>query len=517
MATGRKRKPVEPEVSHKAAGSNIDGSSPGFSQDVEAGAIPLDQADNTLHVNPKRYRELKGGAIKKGPVIYWMSRDQRVKDNWALLYACEVAERSGSNVVVAFNLVTEFLGAGSRQWGFLVRGLRQVEPKLQALNIPFYMMYGKAEDNLPKLCDDLGAGLLICDYVPVRSAQGWRTNTRDQLSIPMHQVDAHNVVPVWDASDKKETAARTIRKKIHTKLPGYLTDYPPIPKQKPWQCRRMPDVIDWDGLIAEVLQRGTDVPEVPWFKPGEDAAYDALTGSDGFLSPARLETYNTMRNDPCSPKAVSTLSAYLHFGHISGQRVALEASKHRKKYKPAVEAFLEEVVVRRELSDNYCHYEPNYDNIRGAAQWAQDSLEKHRTDPREYLYTLEQFEKAETHDELWNAGQLEMTHLGKMHGFMRMYWAKKILEWTESAEQALEIAIYLNDKYEMDGRDPNGYVGCMWSMCGVHDMGWTERPVFGKIRYMNYNGCKRKFKVQKYIDMVKEKVEELQNMNSRSP
>ncbi|DBA93622.1 hypothetical protein WJX82_009822 [Trebouxia sp. C0006] len=512
MAGGRKRKEkdmVENSDSKKAKAEEAQASS---SSEEEAG-LSSAASEGGIHVRPERIRELKGGEIKKGPVIYWMSRDQRSKDNWALLYACEVAQRSGSNVVVAFNLVTEFLGAGARQWSFLVRGLRQVEPKLKELNIPFYMMYGKAEDNVPKLVDDLGAGLLICDFVPVRAAREWRENTRDELSIPMHEVDTHNVVPVWEASDKKETAARTIRKKIHTKLPIYLEDFPEIPKQAEWKCKRMPDKIDWDGLIADVLQRGTDVPEVPWFKPGEDAAYDALSGKEGFLTPERLKTYNDMRNDPCSPKAVSTLSAYLHFGHISGQRVALEASKHRKKYKEAVDGFLEEVVVRRELSDNFCHYEPNYDNIKGAAQWAQDSLEKHKEDEREYVYSMEQFEKAETHDDLWNAAQNEMVHLGKMHGFMRMYWAKKIFEWTRTPEDALDISIRLNDKWEMDGRDPNGYVGCMWSICGVHDMGWKERPIFGKIRYMNYNGCKRKFKVQKYIDMVNEKVEELKNMH----
>jgi len=173
--------------------------------------------------------------------------------------------------------------------------------------------------------------------------------------------------------------------------------------------------------------------------------------------------------------------------------------EHGRSYSGGVASFIEEMVVRRELADNFCHYNEQYDSLAGAAQWAQDSLAKHAGDPREYVYTQAQLENAETHDDLWNAAQLQMVEVGKMHGFLRMYWAKKILEWTESPEEALRIAIYLNDRYELDGRDPNGYVGCMWSIAGVHDMGWTERQVFGKIRFMNYDGCKRKFDLPGFV------------------
>jgi deoxyribodipyrimidine photo-lyase len=163
------------------------------------------------------------------------------------------------------------------------------------------------------------------------------------------------------------------------------------------------------------------------------------------------------------------------------------------------ESFLEELIVRRELSDNYCFYNDKYDQFEGFHPWAQKTLNEHRGDKREYVYSLEEFEEAKTHDDLWNAAQMEMVRRGKMHGYMRMYWAKKILEWTESPESALEIAIYLNDKYELDGRDSNGYAGIAWSVGGVHDRAWNERPVFGKIRYMSYNGCKRKFDIKRYI------------------
>ncbi|XP_010918316.2 deoxyribodipyrimidine photo-lyase isoform X1 [Elaeis guineensis] len=259
-----------------------------------------------------------------------------------------------------------------------------------------------------------------------------------------------------------------------------------------------------------------EVPEIEWCEPGEDAAMEVLMGSkDGFLT-RRLKNYETDRNDPLKPKGLSGLSPYLHFGQISAQRCALEAQAWRKSCPKSVDAFLEELIVRRELADNFCYYQPLYDSLQGAWEWARRTLMDHSADEREHLYTKEQLEQARTADPLWNASQLEMVHYGKMHGFMRMYWAKKILEWTSRPEEALSIAIYLNDKYEIDGRDPNGYVGCMWSICGVHDQGWKERPVFGKIRYMNYAGCKRKFNVDGYIAYVKRLVAKPRKGNQKA-
>ena len=230
-----------------------------------------------------------------------------------------------------------------------------------------------------------------------------------------------------------------------------------------------------------------------WLVPGEDAAAGVFSD---FLS-GRLSSYNEKRNDP-NANSVSDMSPYLHFGQISAQRMALEILKSYPG-SPDTGAFLEELIVRRELSDNFCHFNTAYDSFEGFPQWARTTLNNHRRDEREYIYSKEQFELARTRDRLWNAAQSEMVKRGKMHGYMRMYWAKKLLEWTASPEDALATAIYLNDKYELDGRDPNGYAGCAWSIGGVHDRAWAERPVFGKIRYMNENGCKRKFDTERYI------------------
>jgi deoxyribodipyrimidine photo-lyase len=276
-------------------------------------------------------------------------------------------------------------------------------------------------------------------------------------------------------------------------LPEFLEEYPPLRKHPfPWQEKSIAH--DYRKSVGTL--RGDTVSEADWITPGEKAASRVLRRFIG----KKLASYDTRRNDPPAD-GQSGLSPYLHFGQISAQRVALEVSASAA-VKKSREAFLEELIVRRELSDNYCFYNRNYDNFGGFPEWARKTLHAHRNDRREYRYVRDQFENAQTHDDLWNAAQMEMVKRGKMHGYMRMYWAKKILEWTESPEKAMEIAIYLNDRYVLDGRDPNGYTGIAWSIGGVHDRAWNERPVFGKIRYMSYNGCKSKFNIKNYIHSV---------------
>ncbi|KAH8521791.1 hypothetical protein H0E87_002728 [Populus deltoides] len=463
---------------------------------------------NTI-VQPGRIRVIKEGSrgqVGGGPVVYWMFRDQRLKDNWALIHAVDQANRSNVPIAVAFNLFDQFLGAKARQLGFMLRGLCQLQSHIEeTLQIPFFLFLGEAEETIPAFLKDCGASLLVTDFSPLRQFRTCQDEICKRVSdsVTIHEVDAHNIVPIWVASEKLEYSARTLRGKINKLLPEYLIDFPmlQLPKNK-WVAATKQS-IDWNDLIDNVLRKGAEVPEIKWCEPGEDAAMEVLMGSkDGFLT-QRLKNYSTDRNNPLKPKGLSGLSPYLHFGQISAQRCALEARKVRNLSPQSADAFLEELIVRRELADNFCFYQPNYDSIHGAWEWARKTLADHASDKREHIYSKEQLEKAQTADPLWNASQMEMVCHGKMHGFMRMYWAKKILEWTRGPEEALAISIYLNDKYEIDGRDPGGYVGCMWSICGIHDQGWKERPIFGKIRYMNYAGCKRKFNVDGYITYVK--------------
>lgn len=469
-------------------------------------------AASTAGVQPGRIRVLKQASglsfdqkRLNGPVVYWMFRDQRVRDNWALIHAIDQANKSDVPVAIAFNLFDSFLGAKARQLGFMLRGLQKLHLHLEeTLKIPFFLFQGEAVDTIPNFLKECDASLLVTDFSPLREPRSWKEKICQRVgaSVSIHEVDAHNVVPVWVASNKMEYSAKTLRGKINKLLEEYLIDFPIFgPPERSWPSAS--SSIDWPSIIADVVRKGSEVPEIEWCTAGEDAAMEMLIGSqNGFLT-NRLKGYSTDRNNPLKPKALSSLSPYLHFGQIAAQRCALEARKVQKLYPQAIASFLEELVVRRELADNFCFYQPQYDNLKGAWDWAQKTLMDHASDKRELLYTRQQLEKGQTADPLWNACHLEMVHYGKMHGFMRMYWAKKILEWTSSPEEALATSIYLNDKYEIDGRDPNGYVGCMWSICGVHDQGWKERPVFGKIRYMNYKGCMRKFDVEGYIAYVK--------------
>ena len=284
--------------------------------------------------------------------------------------------------------------------------------------------------------------------------------------------------------------ARTIRPKIHRLLPEMLTPFPELPPHPhPWSTR--PPSLDFASLHAGLRVDGSVGP-VDWLQPGEAAAHDMLST---FLD-HRLDSYDK-RNDP-NQEVCSDLSPYLHFGMISAQAVVLEI-KRRGLYGEQIDSFVEELVVRRELSDNFCLYTADYDQVSGFPQWAQQTLDKHRNDPRTYLYSLEQFAGAATHEPLWNAAQQQLVSRGAMHGYMRMYWAKKILEWTPDAAEALRIAIFLNNRYALDGRESNGYTGIAWSLGGVHDRGWGERPIFGTIRYMNEAGARRKFDVPRYI------------------
>ncbi|KAI8127234.1 hypothetical protein FF38_03178 [Lucilia cuprina] len=430
----------------------------------------------------------------QGPVVYWMSRDVRVQDNWAFLYAQRLALKLQLPLVVVFCLVPKFLNATIRHYKFMLGGLQEVAEECNDLNITFQLLMGPAKERVPEFVATHDVAAVVCDFAPLRVPLQWVEDVKEKLpdSVPFIQVDAHNIVPVWVASDKQEYGARTIRNKINTKLPEFLTEFPALIEHN-IKFKTHLEKVDWKAAF-DSLQCDMSVDEVANIKPGYKAACQQLQE----FCEQRLKKFSDKRNDP-TQNALSGLSPWFHFGQISVQRCVLEVKEYKTKFKDSVEAFCEEAIVRRELADNFCYYNKNYDNLQGLHAWAAKTLNDHRKDKRNPCYTLEEFEKSRTHDDLWNSAQLQLVNEGKMHGFLRMYWAKKILEWTESPEQALEYAILLNNKYSLDGRDPNGYVGCMWSIGGIHDQGWAERAIFGKIRYMNYQGCKRKFDVNAFV------------------
>jgi deoxyribodipyrimidine photo-lyase len=441
-------------------------------------------------INEKRVRLLQTGSETSGPVIYWMSRDQRAHDNWALLFAQQLALEKKLPLVVVFNLVSEFLEATIRQYGFMLKGLTELTLELERYNIPFFLTTGKPEEEIPNFIKKFNAAVLVSDFDPLKIKRIWKREVAKKIQIPFYEVDAHNIVPCLQVSDKLEFAAYTIRPKINKALLEFMDEFPPLKKMNKSELNS--DRIDWRE-VKKSLRINYEVKEVDWIKSGEKAASKCL---HHFLE-NKFEDYHQLRNDP-TKDGQSNLSPYLHFGQISAQRIALETQRSNGN-KESEKSFLEELIIRRELSDNFCYFNPKYDSLSGFPDWAKTSLNEHRKDEREFVYSIEEFEQANTHEDLWNAAQTELLRTGKLHGYMRMYWAKKILEWSKSPEEALRIAIYLNDKYEVDGRDPNGYAGCAWSIGGVHDRPWFERPVYGKIRYMNRNGAKNKFDIDHYI------------------
>ncbi len=446
----------------------------------------------TIHeIAPQRVRLLKEGNDTGGPVVYWMTREQRVADNWALLQAQNFAMKHKRPLVVVFCLVPDYPGANIRHYGFMLKGLQEVEHNLQKLEIPFILLPGNPPETLARYLKKIKGAFLVTDFDPLRIKRFWQNDVAANMEGSFYVIDGHNIVPCWHASPKQEYGAYTLRPKLKKLLPGFLCDFPAIVSHSVGSKKISAAPVDWQKMYRYV--RDHSVQEVDWLMPGETAA---RVSAERFVKEG-LQKYIQNRNDP-NLDGQSNISPYLHFGHVAPQRVALLVNGS-KIYAEAKEAFLEELIIRRELADNFCYYNENYDRFEGFPNWARKTLNDHRADKREYQYSRETFEQGKTHDELWNAAQHQMVEWGKMHGYLRMYWAKKILEWSASPEQALRTAVCLNDKYELDGRDPNGYTGIAWSMGGVHDRAWKERTVLGKVRYMSYAGCVRKFDVKQYV------------------
>lgn len=469
-----------------------------------------------MSVKPERIRKLNDCEYTKGPIVYWMKRENRVKDNWSLLYAHELATAQKVPLLIVATIVPNFLGSGLRQHLFKIEALESVADELSLKNIPFFVIQSTTPHvDIVSFLKKYKAGALITDFFPLHLPKKWTEYICAQIQIPLYEVDAHNIVPCFIASPKQEYGAYTLRPKIHQRISEYLEEFPPLTKHLFEFSGKIP-LIHWAALKNNSEVNAKILP-VDWIHGDRQSAERLLSH---FIK-NKLPFYATDRNDP-NKDAQSNLSPHLHNGTLSPQRVALAILKHvgapiekilrRLKNKadlgfipnPSIldhaGAFLEELIVRRELSDNFCFYTEDYDTVDGFPAWAKKSHATHTGESREYLYTKKQFESAHTHDPLWNAAQQELISSGKLHGYMRMYWAKKILEWTKSPEQAMKIAIYLNDTYALDGGDPNGYAGIAWSIGGVHDRAWFERPVFGQIRYMNANGCKSKFNTTAYIN-----------------
>lgn len=439
-----------------------------------------------------------GGAC----VVYVMSRDQRAQNNYALQLAQACAQKQQLPLVVFFILYQRSNRRSREHITFMLEGLNELHKKLLEYGIPCIVQPYKNKNDVLARINKLDPYAIYADMNPLKRAKNrikWLSQSTNAL---VQVVDAHNIVPVWVASEKQEYAARTIRPKLYRQFDSFLVPAKPITRQAyPHRLVKKDELKAPTSFIDTVEYQKSGITHA--FTSGEKAAQRAL---NDFID-KRLRGYATNRNNP-NVDGLSNLSPYLHFGQLSSMDVVLraqEALQADSKLQQDVDALIEEIFIRKELSDNYCYYNKQYDSIEGAPDWAKTTLEAHKQDPREFIYSKAQFEHAQTHDDAWNAAQIELTRTGKMHGYMRMYWAKKVLEWSDNPADAHSLLCYMNDFYSLDGGDPNGYVGILWAVAGLHDRPWQERPVYGTIRSMVYAGLQRKFDVQQYVDKYYEK------------
>jgi len=445
-------------------------------------------------VAEERVRILNDATVRAGEyVLYWMQSSHRTEENPALRYAIERADQAHLPLIVYFGLWQSYPEANLRHFRFMLEGLAEVGHSLESKGIRFVLRTEAPEKGVCALAKN--AAVVIVDRGYLRQQQSWYRTVAEQCRCPLVQIEGNVVVPVEAASQKEEYSAATFRPKITRLLDRFLHPVETGSPQRSSLSLDLPTLADEspDALLVPLTIDRT-VPASGLFTGGPTEANRRF---EQFLQ-HRLDGFADNRNDPGGDGG-SDMSPYLHFGQVSPVTLALLAQDHGGSGTPA---FLEELIVRRELAVNFVRYNDQYDSLASLPAWARKTLAEHQSDQREYGYSIDELGRAATQDPYWNAAQLEMMKTGKMQGYMRMYWGKKILEWSKTPQDAYSAALHLNNKYEIDGRDPSGYAGIAWCF-GKHDRPWGEREIFGMVRYMNAEGLKRKFAMDRYIEKVR--------------
>ena len=443
--------------------------------------------------NPRVRARRNGEPNPEGKcVVYWMQRAQRGLDNPALDVAVSAANDLGKPVVVFFAPVPFYPNANLRHYKFLLEGIPDIADSLAERNIGF-VLRRYPDHHLLKFCEEVRPALVVGDENPMREPASWREKVAHQLNVPLWTVDADVIVPSR-LLEKEQYAAFQARRRLEAQLDRFLVKQENPSAKIAWKKPRGVESLATSTDITTGWKLDRSVAGVSTFRGGTKEALRLL---NEFVT-RKLKNYGKMRNHP-ELDSTSQMSPYLHFGHISPITIAL-AVKNAQAPKADREAYLNELLVWRELATNFVTYNPVYDSFESGEDWAHRTLAEHAQDPRPIIYNEQQLESAETHDPLWNAAHMQMVRGGWMHNYMRMYWGKKILEWSKTPAEAHRVAIKLNDKYELDGRDPNGYSGIAWSIVGKFDRPWFDRPIFGKIRYMSLESTGRKFDSKRYIE-----------------
>lgn len=396
-------------------------------------------------INPSRIFERNNKPVKMGNIIYLCEREIRAKDNFALQFAIQKSKNLNLPLKIIHPKINyEYLPKQK----FIKSQIEQAKSSFEKIGLDFEIINTPFENYIK----NAEIAILITDFNPLSDK-----NRFDDLTCKIYEVDGHNIIPARFISDKQEYSAATLRRKIYRDIYSFLTEFDNISDEK----------IEADFVLKDFIEN-------------------------------KLSYYAQFKNDP-SKNILSGLSKYHNLGFISSQRIALEVIKSEVANENK-ESFLEELIVRKELSDNFCLYCKNFKSFDCISNWAKISLNNHSSDLREYIYSIEELENAKTHDKLWNATQMQLIKEGVIHGYLRMYWAKKILKWTILPQQALQIAIYLNDKYAYDAPSASGYTGILWAMGALHDRAFASYPVMGKIRTMTYNSMKKKYNLEQYFE-----------------
>jgi deoxyribodipyrimidine photo-lyase len=472
----------------------------------------------------KRIRIHSPGKQTGKYILYWMQQAQRIEYNHALSYAISKAKRCGLPLVVLFVVSDDVPDANSRHYYFMLQGLWEVATALHKQGISFYFACGEVVEVVAAVAED--ALEVVADHGYLRFQRQWRTELATKLSeqsTAYTEIETEAIVPVTQVSDKEEYSAATIRRKIVRLLPGVDLE-PDTEVYKPVSIPNIrvnypvynventgfPSLWKW---VNQHLKLDDSVAPVLAMQGGATAA----KGKMHDFTMHKLALYQHQRNNPALD-IQSGLSPYLHFGQISAMEIVQHILRNegvslgdlslmlsnKRSVSPryaGIASFAEELIIRRELSFNFCHYNPYYDTFSCLPAWAKATMLDHLPDIREEHYSLDRLEQCDTSDVYWNAAQMEMMQTGKMHNYMRMYWGKRLLAWCDSPEDAYQILLYLNNRYEQDGRDPNAYAGIAWCF-GKHDRPWMNRKIYGMVRYMNAAGLERKYDMDAYLQKV---------------
>jgi deoxyribodipyrimidine photo-lyase len=461
-------------------------------------------------------------------VLYWMVAFRRRHDNFALERAVELAEELGKPLVVLEALRSEYRWASDRLHRFVLDGMADNERAFasgEALYYPYVEQEHDAGKGLLAALAQRACAVVTCDF-PCFFLPRMQAAAAKQLAVRLEAVDSNGLLPLR-APDHAFARAYDFRRYLQRELLPHLEVSPredPLARAALPSIVRLPQAVTrrWPRAEARLLAgdaaRLAELPidhrvPVSALRGGERAALKRL---DAFVE-RDLERYEGDRNHP-GARATSGLSPYLHFGHVSAHRIFRSIARREEwspehagaktrgdkagfwRMHPSAEAYLDQLVTWRELGYNFCAFRRDYDRYQSLPEWAQKTLEKHRADARERTYSRSELAASETYDELWNAAQRELVRTGTMHNYLRMLWGKKVLEWTERPETALERLIELNNRYALDGRNPNSYSGVFWCF-GRYDRPWgPERPIFDTVRYMSSDSARRKLELGDYLE-----------------